>query len=149
MYVSKQLTAIWQNVLSVFHDRTNAIVQHLRPTQKTQRSIELLRVARRSSTNHSTQQSALTQKYWQNTSYQLGRMNNWLYAVFKQSLETIGFMTAAVMTISSHWFNICSHIWEEKSAFLPPGYAPMQQWLVAMWQVWGCRPRKHLIWPIS
>jgi len=38
-----------KNVLSVFHDRTlwpnNAIVQHLRPTQKTQRSIELLRVS--------------------------------------------------------------------------------------------------------
>ena len=37
-----------KNVLSVFRDRTlwpnNAIVQHLRQTRKTQRSIELLRV---------------------------------------------------------------------------------------------------------
>ena len=53
-------------------------------------------LARRSSTKYSTQQSALTLKYWQNASYhQLGGMNNWLYAV---------------MTISAHWFNICSHI---------------------------------------
>ena len=66
-------------------------------------------LARRSSTNHSTQRSALTQKYWQNTSYQLGGMNNWLYAV---------------MTISAHWFNICSHIWEGKGAVLLPAYAP-------------------------
>jgi len=61
-----------KNVLSVFRDRTlwlnNAIVQHLTPTQKTQRSIELLR----SSTNHNAQQSVLMQKYWQNTSYHLG-----------------------------------------------------------------------------
>jgi len=38
-----------KHVLSVFHDRTlwpnNAIVQHLRPTQKAQRSTELLRVS--------------------------------------------------------------------------------------------------------
>jgi len=54
-------------------------------------------LGRRSSTNHSTPQSALMQKYWQNTSYQLGRISNCLYAV---------------MTISAHWFNICSHIWE-------------------------------------
>jgi len=32
-------------------------------------------LARRSSTKHSTQQSALTLKYWQNISYQLGGMN--------------------------------------------------------------------------
>jgi len=51
-------------------------------------------LARRSSTKHSTQKSALTLKYWQNTSYQLDGMNR-LYAV---------------MTISAHWFNICSHI---------------------------------------
>ena len=59
-------------------------------------------LTRRSSTKHSTltlkywQQSALTLKYWQNTNYRLGGMNG-LYAV---------------MTISAHWFNICSHIWE-------------------------------------
>jgi len=62
-----------KNILSVFHDRTlwpnNAIVQHLRPTRKTQRSIELLRVSTMlSSTKNSTQQSAVTLKYWQNTS---------------------------------------------------------------------------------
>jgi len=38
-----------KKVLSVFHERTlwpnNAIVQHLRPTRKTQRSIELLRIS--------------------------------------------------------------------------------------------------------
>jgi len=53
-------------------------------------------LTRRSSTNHSTQHSALTLKYLQNTSYQLAGMNR-LYAV---------------MTISAHWFNICSRIWE-------------------------------------
>ena len=67
--------------------------------QRGKRSVALnyYALARRSSTKDSTQQSALTLKYWQNASYQLRGMNNWLYAV---------------MTISAHWFNICSHIWE-------------------------------------
>jgi len=54
--------------------------------QRRKRSVALnyYVLARRSSTNHCTQQSALTQKYWQNTSYQLCGMNSWLYAVFKQ-----------------------------------------------------------------
>ena len=63
-----------KNVLSVFHDRTlgpiNAIVQHLRPTQKTQGGNELLRISTTLlNKTYSTQQSALTLKYWQNTSY--------------------------------------------------------------------------------
>jgi len=37
-------------------------------------------LARRSSTKHTTQQSAFTLKYWQNTSYQLGGINR-LHAV--------------------------------------------------------------------
>jgi len=53
-------------------------------------------LARRFATKHSTQQSPLTLKYWQNTSYQRGGMNRFY----------------AVMTISAHWFNICSHISE-------------------------------------
>ena len=61
-------------------------------------------LARRSSAKHSTQQSALTFKYWQNFSYQLGGMNR-LYAV---------------MAISAHWFNICSHIWEGVRRLSPP-----------------------------
>jgi len=75
--------------------------------QRRKRSVALnyYVLARRSSTSHTTQQSALTQKYWQNTSYQLGGMNNWLYAV---------------MTISAHWFNMCSHIWEGKRRRSPP-----------------------------
>ena len=51
-------------------------------------------LARRSSTKHSTQQSALTLQYWQNTSYLHGGMNRLI----------------AVMAISAHWFNIFSHI---------------------------------------
>jgi len=66
-------------------------------------------LARRSSTNLSTQQSALMQKYWQNTSCQLGGVNNCLYAVMK---------------ISAYWFNICSPISEGKMRFFPPGCAP-------------------------
>ena len=60
-------------------------------------------LARRSSTKHGTQQSALTLKYWQNTSYQRGGMNR-LYAV---------------MTISAHWC-VCSHIWERVRRLPPP-----------------------------
>ena len=97
-----------KNVLSVFHRRTlwpnNAISQHFRPTQKRSVALNYYVLARRSSTNHSTQHSALMQKYWQNTSYQLGGMNNWLYAVMK---------------ISAHWFNIYSHIREGKTRLSP------------------------------
>jgi len=61
-------------------------------------------LAWRSSTKHSTQQSALTPKYWQNTSYQRGGMNRLF----------------AVMTISGHWFNIYSQIWEGVRRLSPP-----------------------------
>jgi len=61
-------------------------------------------LARRSSAKHSTQQSALTLNYWQNTSYQLCGMNR----------------LCAVMTISAHWFNIFSHSWEGVRRLSPP-----------------------------
>jgi len=73
-----------------------------------------------SSTKHSTQQSALTLKYWQNTSYHLGGINR-LYAV---------------MTISAHWFSICSHISEGVRRLPPPWLRAKQQWLIAIWQGW-------------
>jgi len=30
----------------------------------------------------------------------------------------------AVITISAHWFNICSHIWEGVWRLFSPGYVP-------------------------
>ena len=73
-----------------------------------QRSVALNHnvVARRPSTNHGTQQSALTQKLRQNTSYlQLGGVNIRLYTA---------------MTIFAQRFNICSSKFEtEYGAFRP------------------------------
>ena len=77
-----------------------------------QRSVALNHyvVARRPSTTHCTQQSALTQKLRKNINYlQLGGMNNWLYAV---------------MTIFAQRFNICSPKVGGVTALFPSlGYA--------------------------
>jgi len=102
-----------KNTLSVFHDRTlwpnNAICNTSDQRGKRRVAMSYYVLAGRSSTKHSTQQSGLTLKYWQNASYQLGGMNR-LYAV---------------MTVSAHWFNICSHIWEGvRRLSSPPGYVP-------------------------
>jgi len=109
--------------------------------QRGKRSVALYyyALARRSSTKHSTQQSALTLKYWQ----KLGGMNR-LYAV---------------MTNSAHSYNICSHIWEAvRRLSYPPGYVPSN----SDWSphgrggkpaAWKHRPCEHgpckQAWPIK
>ena len=66
-------------------------MQHLTPSTG-QRSVTLNHyvAAQRASTNHGTQQSALTQKLRQNTNYvQLGGMINWLYAIGSQPFSKL------------------------------------------------------------
>jgi len=84
--------------------------------QRGQRSIALNHYVRVSTMRlnnpwYSTQHSALTQKFWQNSNYlQLGGLIDWLYVV---------------TTIFAQLFNICNLKFERRTVpIAPPGYAP-------------------------
>jgi len=113
-------------LLSVFHDLTlwpkNAVVQHLSPTVTKERSIELL-----------VGSTMRLNKPW------YCRSNRETSVKYKLSTTCWNeFGLYAVMTISPHWFNICSQIWEGVRRLSPPWLRAWQQWLIAMWQ--GCVP---------
>jgi len=94
----------WACFMTEHCDRTMQLSNTSDQRGKRSLALDYYVLARCSSTKHSTQQSTLTLQYWPNTSYLRGGMNK-LYAV---------------MTISAHWFNIFSHIWEGVRRLSPP-----------------------------